>query len=79
MSGELKPCPRCGALPCDWVNNPHRPEPDVERVARAICRADPKIRMGDANGVVEQRVDIEWHRYGWQARAAIAAMGGGDD
>ncbi|MDE2107078.1 MAG: hypothetical protein KGL39_58265 [Patescibacteria group bacterium] len=20
---ELEPCPSCGALPCDWVNNPH--------------------------------------------------------
>lgn len=19
----LEPCPTCGALPCDWVNNPH--------------------------------------------------------
>ncbi len=21
--GDLEPCPACGALPCDWVDNPH--------------------------------------------------------
>ncbi len=20
---DIEPCPACGALPCDWVNNPH--------------------------------------------------------
>lgn len=20
---EIEPCPACGALPCDWVDNPH--------------------------------------------------------
>lgn len=24
MSDELLPCPLCGALPCDWVDNPFR-------------------------------------------------------
>lgn len=23
MAEELNPCPSCGALPCDWVDNPH--------------------------------------------------------
>jgi len=23
MSEDINPCPRCGALPCDWVDNPH--------------------------------------------------------
>lgn len=32
MGDELEPCPRCGALPCDWTDNPHtRPaERDAE-------------------------------------------------
>ena len=27
MSEELESCPSCGALPCDWVDNPHTPPP----------------------------------------------------
>lgn len=35
---EIEPCPKCGALPCDWTDNPHTaPSGDeVERVARVI-------------------------------------------
>ena len=29
MPSELECCPRCGALPCDWVNNPHHTPPAV--------------------------------------------------
>lgn len=47
---------------------------DIEKVARALCRADPEIRMGDADGVVEQRVNIAWVHYVGTAQAAIAAM-----
>lgn len=25
MPSEIEPCPLCGALPCDWVNDPHKP------------------------------------------------------
>lgn len=46
----------------------------IEKVARAMCRADPEVRMGDADGVVEQRVNTEWVHYVDQAKAAIAAM-----
>lgn len=46
----------------------------IEKVARAICRADPEVRMGDADGVVEQRANTEWVHYVDQAKAAIAAM-----
>ena len=40
----LEPCLFCGALPCDWVNNPHTPptgqsdEALVEELARGFCR-----------------------------------------
>jgi len=27
MSEELESCPSCGALPCDWVDNPHASSP----------------------------------------------------
>lgn len=45
----------------------------IERVARAMCSADPDIRMGDAEGVVQQRVNVEWPAYKQQARAALTA------
>lgn len=44
---------------------------DVERVAKAICAQDPEVRMGDAEGVVQQRVDHEWQNYMPQASAAM--------
>lgn len=46
----------------------------IEKVARAICAADPEIRMGDADGVVEQRVNTEWVHYVDQAKAALRAQ-----
>ena len=30
---EINPCPRCGALPCDWVDDPHMRE-DVAQALR---------------------------------------------
>ena len=35
---EQDSCPVCGALPCDWVNNPHeskRPAPG--KIIAALC------------------------------------------
>ena len=46
----------------------------IEMVARGMCRADPEVRMGDAEGVVEQRVNVEWPHYVDQAKSAIRAM-----
>ncbi len=46
----------------------------IERAARAMCSADLEVRMGDAEGVVQQRVNIEWVHYVGAAKAAIAAM-----
>ena len=32
---EIEPCPKCGALPCDWTDNPHTaPSGDAERYRR---------------------------------------------
>jgi hypothetical protein len=45
----------------------------VEAVAKGICRSDPLMRMGDANGVVEQRVRHEWLNYTSEATAALSA------
>ncbi len=46
----------------------------IERVARAMCRADPDVRRGDAEGVVEHRVVVEWPHYVPQAKPAIRAV-----
>jgi len=42
----------------------------VEAMARAICKADPEIHMGDAEGVVQQLVETEWRNYISAAKAA---------
>lgn len=37
MAREIEVCPACGALPCDWVNNPLKPAAEqVEKVRRGI-------------------------------------------
>lgn len=46
----------------------------IERVARGMCRADPDIRRGDADGVIEQSVNRFWHLYADAAKAAIRAV-----
>ena len=46
----------------------------IEAMARGMCAADPDVRMGDAEGVVQQRVNLEWRYYIPQATAAYTAM-----
>ena len=33
---EIEPCPKCGALPCDWTDNPHT-APSGDEVERVAC------------------------------------------
>ena len=49
-------------------------EANVERVARAMCSDDPGVRMGDAEKVVQQRVNVEWRHYVPAATAALNAL-----
>lgn len=61
MASEMESCPLCGALPCDWVDNPHTelsrnalqlPAPKSAAVAElveALQEADAAIK--------------EWFRY----------------
>lgn len=85
QSLELEPCPKCGALPCDWVDNPHTraalPTPDgqiVEAVARAIHEADPDVGVSWNDWVAYAEAhlghmqSVEFVRR--QARAALAAL-----
>lgn len=70
-------CTDNDAIDRAWNIRPAREEvsgEEVERMARAICAEDPDIRMGDAEGVVQQRVEQHWRDYVGHARAAIAAM-----
>ena len=45
----------------------------VEAAARAMCASDPNIRMGDAERIVQQRVNLEWREYIEPATAALTA------
>lgn len=72
----VKPLTR-GAEELGWTETPlyTRPTPPadsalVEAMARAICKADPEIHMGDAEGVVQQLVETEWRNYISAAKAA---------
>lgn len=72
MAEELEPCPRCGALPCDWVDNPHTPptEAQVEAAAVAVARVDaPPFTAGSNDGRNIMR------HYKRLARAALEAAG----
>lgn len=46
----------------------------IEAAARALCAADPEVRMGDAEGVVQQRVDELWPLYAKRAQAAASIL-----
>ncbi len=37
---EIEPCPLCGALPCDWADNPHvaRPSPARDEVLEEAAK-----------------------------------------
>jgi hypothetical protein len=65
-------CPACGALPCDWVNNPGAPTPpageeEVERIARVLC-AEDGYSPDEDGGMVGPR----WREYEPKARAVAA-------
>lgn len=45
----------------------------VEAAARSMCASDPNIRMGDAERIVQQRVNLEWREYIEPATAALTA------
>lgn len=48
----LEPCPECGALPCDWVNNPHAPPTNHSD--------DPMLTPGEEAELVE-RINSSWY------------------
>ena len=43
---ELDSCPACGAIPCDWVDNPHAREAALTEVVEALRAALVKAREG---------------------------------
>ena len=47
MTTELEPCPACGALPCDWVNNPHAPPIGAETVLVPVEPTEAMIAAGN--------------------------------
>lgn len=84
-SEELEPCPACGALPCDWVDNPHRtgqlvPVPSVERVALALINHDQrKLDLPMVESLDDLRFEADKREEIARATAVIAAMQEGRD
>lgn len=82
---EIEPCPLCGALPCDWADNPHvaRPSPARDEVLEEALRvAEVTIRL-DAQRLQEAgRTTLQADAALAQIDAALKAQhpftGGGD-
>jgi hypothetical protein len=62
---ERESCPRCGALPCDWCEDPHKPSPDstveVGELVEAITnrrRAPPYAHNTAFNAGLDAAVAI---------------------
>ena len=58
---ELEPCPSCGALPCDWTDNPHtRPSTDEALLfaAASLERADRALWNVGMKEDAQARVEI---------------------
>lgn len=64
---EINPCPRCGALPCDWVDDPHAPSPQASLRAALEAMDDLASRI-DADGTASQIGSAE------EIRAIAAAL-----
>lgn len=66
---EIEPCPKCGALPCDWTDNPHT-APSGDEVDRLVSQLKAEHQRNGGQGA-----------YAWQSRelcgkaaAALSAM-----
>ncbi len=56
---EASPCPLCGALPVDWVDDPHKAETGLCWVIaeiRQILGVNEKPMLGDLPGILRARL-----------------------
>ena len=56
---DLEPCPMCGALPCDWVNNPHTQSAEAVAAIDALVAENERLR----GLVVAEREELLWSAY----------------
>jgi hypothetical protein len=51
---DVEPCPACGALPCDWVNNPSETDPSgPQRSEAALSATDAGPSSPNPSGLAE--------------------------
>lgn len=59
MQSDLKPCPLCGALPCDWVDDPHKMEVGLcwtLAKIREVLGVNEKPMMDELPGIIKDRI-----------------------
>jgi hypothetical protein len=54
---ELESCPSCGALPCDWTDNPHT-RPPADEALRIAVEALRAARRATLHGAPEPRANV---------------------
>lgn len=62
MQSDLKPCPLCGALPCDWVDDPHKMEVGLcwtLAKIREVLGVNEKPMMDELPGIIKDRIEAQ--------------------
>jgi hypothetical protein len=72
MGNEQKSCPACGALPCDWVNNPHEVAPSPTVTEDDLAKINPRDE-GHIMQLAEALFNYEPRNFG--KRFGEASMG----
>lgn len=73
---DIDPCPACGALPCDWVNDPHKGNPQTEQEQRPVIQADRECAvriMADRWHARHQAEVLAGHHDDWIPVQEVAA------
>lgn len=46
MADDIEPCPSCGALPCDWINDPRwKPIDTGPKAGNVLGRYDDRVTI----------------------------------
>ena len=64
MPSELESCPKCGALPCDWTDNPHEP---------ATPAGDDADLLDEIAEAISDTLDMDWQP-SWAAPNILALI-----
>lgn len=72
---DIEPCPRCGALPCDWVDNPHKPGANLSTNPDISNTSPGYVKPGDTMVERVTRAMYEDHPFTVISEALAEACG----